>query len=471
MLTKLLSIIIVLIFPVFIFSQKRIISDITFYIKNVYLDDSSYVKKIPIDYDIFYPMYQPVTKWVTLQRKSIFISVNVSNNNIIIDGNPVLVENGDTIYTRVEKRNTRITLTDKNNQLLFYNKIWQSDFSKSRVYPTSKLNESDFPFYSYKDYCLTYFAEERQFIDSLFGGKRPKVKERLLNASKNSELIALISPYAYRNIVNKSYKVQIDTIVVNEKIRLDHFQVGYLIDPSYRDALSQINLIQSNITVQNAITVSDYNELYKHAIKGFSKDASTYLLITYLRRIVRSSNGSYKSVIDSIHSQLTGLNLDKKTKYQIDSLYKDFNLLVTNINLFKNVEVRNAKGQMLKLGTIFHKGTPILLDFWATWCAPCLTEIPYLDTVQKYFPDIQIISLSIDKNEDKWFKFTKGGHAFNNSSYLLINPNKSLIVQKYKIENIPKFLLYEENGNCLSLDLIRPSEKSFIEAVKNFLKK
>jgi hypothetical protein len=84
---------------------------------------------------------------------------------------------------------------------------------------------------------------------------------------------------------------------------------------------------------------------------------------------------------------------------------------------------------------------------------------------------MQVISLSIDKNEGKWFKFTKGSEELNNSSYLLINPAKSLIVQKYKIENVPRFLLYEEKGNCLSLDLIRPSEKSFIETVKKLLEK
>jgi thiol-disulfide isomerase/thioredoxin len=461
---------ITLFFWFFGFSQKNIDTEITFYISNSYSDDSTYIQKIPIDFDLFYPIYQPITKWVSLQRGSTVTKIKVTNNNISINGNFLLVENGDTLYTKVEERNGHVVFTNQNKTLLFYNKIWQSDFSKKRpTYPTSSLNDSNFSFNVYKNYCHEYFGAEQEFIDTLFRNSRLQVKERLLNTSKNNELTALITPFINGKIVDEKLKVEIDSIVRKDKVRIDRFQSGYILDPSYRNTLSQINYLQAKVIVGNDISPFDYDLLYDNAITSFSKDAYTFLLITYLRRIVRSSNGDYKFITDKIYHQLNTLGLNNKLKYQIDSLYQDFNLLVTNIKRFQDVYLKNSKGTTLKLKNVVDSQKPTLLDFWATWCAPCITEFPYLDTLTKTITDLQIISLSIDKDENKWFKFMKKNQAWDHSSYVLNNPNKSLIVQKYKIEFVPRYILYDKKGNCLSLDLLRPSDKMFIETVKRFL--
>lgn len=42
------------------------------------------------------------------------------------------------------------------------------------------------------------------------------------------------------------------------------------------------------------------------------------------------------------------------------------------------------------------QGRPMLLNFWASWCAPCVREMPELDALQKQFPRIQFIGIGID---------------------------------------------------------------------------
>lgn len=42
------------------------------------------------------------------------------------------------------------------------------------------------------------------------------------------------------------------------------------------------------------------------------------------------------------------------------------------------------------------KGTPVLLNFWATWCVPCLKELPTLDALAKKRDDIKVVTISID---------------------------------------------------------------------------
>ena len=56
-------------------------------------------------------------------------------------------------------------------------------------------------------------------------------------------------------------------------------------------------------------------------------------------------------------------------------------------------------------------GKPMLINFWATWCGPCLREIPMLKQLQAARPDIQIVGIAIDKREPVQ-KFA-GEQAFN----------------------------------------------------------
>jgi thiol-disulfide isomerase/thioredoxin len=56
-------------------------------------------------------------------------------------------------------------------------------------------------------------------------------------------------------------------------------------------------------------------------------------------------------------------------------------------------------------------GKPMLINFWATWCGPCLREIPMLKALQAARPDIQIVGIAIDRREPVE-KFA-GEQAFN----------------------------------------------------------
>jgi thiol-disulfide isomerase/thioredoxin len=44
-------------------------------------------------------------------------------------------------------------------------------------------------------------------------------------------------------------------------------------------------------------------------------------------------------------------------------------------------------------------GKPLLINFWATWCGPCLREIPMLKDLQAARPDLQVVGIAIDKPE------------------------------------------------------------------------
>lgn len=51
-------------------------------------------------------------------------------------------------------------------------------------------------------------------------------------------------------------------------------------------------------------------------------------------------------------------------------------------------------GQPISLTRL--KGRPVVANFWATWCAPCVEEMPHLDALSKSLPNIQFVGIGID---------------------------------------------------------------------------
>jgi peroxiredoxin len=52
-----------------------------------------------------------------------------------------------------------------------------------------------------------------------------------------------------------------------------------------------------------------------------------------------------------------------------------------------------------------YRGKVVVLNFWATWCAPCIEEIPSLNELQRQMPQLVVLGVSVDQNEDAYRRF------------------------------------------------------------------
>lgn len=107
----------------------------------------------------------------------------------------------------------------------------------------------------------------------------------------------------------------------------------------------------------------------------------------------------------------------------------------------------------------------IYVDLWATWCAPCRREIPYLKDIEEKFRDAQIVflGLSVDSDKAKWEDAVRSGELAGVQLYL---GSGSSFQKAYKVEGIPRFILIGRDGRIVDNDMSRPSSPETIPALE-----
>lgn len=129
-------------------------------------------------------------------------------------------------------------------------------------------------------------------------------------------------------------------------------------------------------------------------------------------------------------------NMPKKGELAIDFTYSDID------------------GNKVSLSSF--KGNLVYVDVWATWCGPCIKQIPALQKLEEEYhgENITFLSVSVDNDKDAWLKMVNekelGGTQLWAGGW-------SGITKDYAIFGIPRFMLFSAEGNVISTNAPRPT--------------
>lgn len=209
----------------------------------------------------------------------------------------------------------------------------------------------------------------------------------------------------------------------------------------------------------NKLNETEYSKEYIHLI--------SIGIFNFLRFKNNKNNEKYKKAKDwLIHTDL----------YVNDSTYIKKEITPNNNQVFKKVLEKLAfsdkKNNIYNLTQVIDNNSSkyYLIDFWATWCKPCIQNIKSIHNMD--LPkNVETIYVSMDKAKDREKWLSKSSELKLNNSYLIIeNQINKNIIKEIQLNQLPRYILVDKNFNILDINMITPQEGDFLKNLKSYIK-
>lgn len=111
--------------------------------------------------------------------------------------------------------------------------------------------------------------------------------------------------------------------------------------------------------------------------------------------------------------------------------------------LAPNFTLKSASGKNMKLSEF--RGQVVMINFWASWCAPCRQEMPLLEDMYKKYKGLGFTILGVNVEEDT----SKAKRLLKNIrvSFPILFDNKNKVSKLYKVAAMPTTVIVDRDGN------------------------
>lgn len=179
-------------------------------------------------------------------------------------------------------------------------------------------------------------------------------------------------------------------------------------------------------------------------VRAMQKLSDKQILNTFKDSIAKIQTTAYKNAASTMLKHLTAFG---KGDQAMDFTATDLN------------------GKAVNLSSL--KGKVIYVDLWATWCGPCMAEMPAYAKLKEHFkdnPDVVFVSVSIDTEIDLW-KSSVDRHKFYGYQWQI---NRNGLIA-YNVVNIPRMILIDKNFKIADMSAPLPSDTKVVQAINALL--
>ncbi len=273
------------------------------------------------------------------------------------------------------------------------------------------------------------------FTADLYQPLSPEFKafvEAEFDYGKWLQLLTYGDVYGARHRLAPQFLNFADSVLAKEK--------GALGNSHYRDFMIAVLHYQCRKQEQ-VLDESIYERLYAYSKIHLDGRTKYFMMAHFVAKALRKENPQevlpmYEDFIEeNPYYELDRLVLDpfqKASRMRAGMPAPDFVL-------------ENLEGEAVRLSQF--KGKVVYLDFWATWCRPCIEKIQLLQQFEPKFQEEEVvfIHISLDRTPAQWRatiekKQLQGRHLF-------FDPTRSTITKDYDIVSVPKFFLITKEGN------------------------
>ena len=143
-------------------------------------------------------------------------------------------------------------------------------------------------------------------------------------------------------------------------------------------------------------------------------------------------------------------------------------VLIENSKIYEEVIFKDKNQKNVNLND--YKGKLVILNFWATWCAPCREEMPSLDNLQfnQKLGNLKVFPINIGKeNKIKVNKFFEDFNIKNFEPYF--DPPITL-AKKFSLRGVPTSIIIDKNGQEFAriIGSINFDSNNFIDWLKDY---
>ncbi len=303
----------------------------------------------------------------------------------------------------------------------------------------------------------SYFENEKQLLKQLNGASdyfvRLEEKRQYLNK------IQAFHTYTIMQMVAKGQTYTVSDSFPNLLDELNLNDTNLLVIQEYAQ-LVHARIQQQTTIVHKTNSSVEFGILYLDMLNSMVTEPSIKNRVIAENGAMRLAYSTNKKVI---YEKMLSMISDKKVEKEITDEYRRWEKLEAG-NPSPDFSFWDLNDQVVTLKDL--QGKFVYIDVWATWCGPCLMEIPHLKKLTETLKDrqIQFVSICMKDKKETWKSMVRA-KELKGIQLFAENPEDDFF-KSYRIDGIPRFILLNRNGIIVDANAKRPSDPELIKILE-----